>query len=186
MWREPHTHTGQTPFLVVKERKPRSLSTVLVLTSVVSQCVTEEGKKKSRLSERARPAWCSMKHTCRRGWTLRGLGEHTTHWHSRRNTHSHAFVLNQLSSGRRGNKTWGWGSAIFRLKWKIYKRRGSSAWFTGFTNGSGGFVDSMRQQSDLDIDRLFERLVNDLYLGCKLGFLLLWIWDFVLNSHVKR
>lgn len=51
-----HTHTGQTPFLVVKERKPRSLSTVLVLTSVVSQCVTEEGKKKSLLSERARPA----------------------------------------------------------------------------------------------------------------------------------
>lgn len=53
-----HTHTrGQTPFLVVKERKPRSPSTALVLTSVVSQCVTEEGKKKSRLSERAT---CSM------------------------------------------------------------------------------------------------------------------------------
>lgn len=27
----------------------------------------------------------------------------------------------------KGNKTWGWGSAIFRLKWKIYKRCGSSA-----------------------------------------------------------
>lgn len=75
-------------------------------------------------------------------------------------------MLNQLSSGRRGIKLGDGG--------QLYLDRNGR-----FTNAAAllpdlralqtarGFVDSMRQQSDLDVDRL--RLVNDLYLGCKLG-----------------
>lgn len=50
-----HTHTtGLTPFLVAKERKLRFPSTALVLTSVISQCVTKKKKKKVMLYQSER------------------------------------------------------------------------------------------------------------------------------------
>lgn len=47
---------------------------------------------------------------------------------------------------------------LFCLIYRLYKRLG------------GGVVDSMSQQSDLDVDRLFERLVKDCIWDVNWGF----------------
>lgn len=58
----------------------------------------------------------------------------------------------------------------------------------GFTNGSS-FVDSMRQQCEVDTDRLLELLTNDRFFRMEAQLFCVNPIFFVrsyLNSHVKR
>lgn len=112
---------GLTPFPVAKGRQQWSRSTAVVLTSVVRQCVS---KKKEVMLHQSECVPLDAPRGSRAGGAepRRASG-------SLEHTHTHTLACLCAESvvfGEKGNKTRGRGSAIFRLKWKIYKRCGSS------------------------------------------------------------